>query len=316
LASELTEHVESIGDPALTVGLLTGAIYAKIEAGEVREALRLAQRVIDLAAGDPTRGNLIFGSPLAVATSQKSVAKMCLGIDGWQADADAAIAIAAPIDPTSHVSTIMWKYVHAIPLGALGSGATALAETAEAVRIAEQTGDDFLLGMARLTRGFTQIQHGGPDRDEGVALLRRARESADRGRFARVAMPIVDPQIAREKARTGDLDGAIDMARSVFDGDFETGETMWRWLATTVLVESLLDRRADGDVQEAQAAIDRFAAAPADPGFLLNELSLLRLRGLLARAHGDAVACQQLMADFRAKAAAAGFEPLVAAAEH
>ena len=30
------------------------------------ETLRLAQRIIDLADGDPTKGNLIVGSPLAL----------------------------------------------------------------------------------------------------------------------------------------------------------------------------------------------------------------------------------------------------------
>ena len=145
-------------------------------------------------------------------------------------------------------------------------------------------------------------------------MLRQARESTKQGRFARVAIPIVDPQLAREKARTGDLDGAVDMARSVFEEDLETGEMFWVWLAATVLVESLLARRADGDLQEAQATIDRLAASSLGPEYLLHELTVLRLRGLLARAHGDAVAYQQFMERFRAKAAAAGFEPLVAAA--
>ena len=75
---------------------------------------------------------------------------------------------------------------------------------------------------------------------KALALLRQARESTKQGRFARVAIPIVDPQLAREKARTGDLDGAVDMARSVFEEDLETGEMFWVWLAATVLVESLL----------------------------------------------------------------------------
>jgi len=160
-------------------------------------------------------GNLIFGSPLAMATGLKSVMEMCLRIDGWKADAHAAIAIAAPLDPISHVTAIMWKYVSSVPIGAVAAGATALAETADALRLAEQTGDDFILGLARLARGITQIQHGGPDRDEGLALLNQARDSAQRGRCARVVMPIVEPQIARDRARNGDLDGAIDMARSV-----------------------------------------------------------------------------------------------------
>jgi adenylate cyclase len=312
LASEFTELVESIGDPALAVGLLIAAIYAKIEAGEFREGLRVAQRVIDLAAGDPTRGNLIFGSPLAMATALKGVAKMCLGIHGWKADAQTAVAMADPLDPTGYVSVIMWKYVHTIPIGALAADMTALAETGEALRIAEQSGDDFILGLAQMARGFTQIQHGESDRDAGLTLLRQARQSGELGRFARVVVPIVDPPIAREMARNGDLDGAIRTARSAFEGDFESGEMMWLWLAATVLVESLLIRRADGDLQQAQAVVSRLTAVSVEPGYVFNELTVLRLRGLLARANGDAVACQQFMHGYRAKAAAAGFEPLVA----
>jgi adenylate cyclase len=312
LASEFIELIDAIGDSTLAIALLHAAAYVYSEAGDASKTLRVAQRVIDLAAGDPTVGDMVFGSPLAMAIGMKSMSMMRLGIDGWRPDADAAIVMAAPIDPTTHVGMIMWKYLCTIPIGALAADATALAETGEALRIAEQTGDDFILGLAQMTHGVTQIQHGGPERDEGLALLRQARESAERGRFPRVAIPIVDPQLAREKARTGDLDGAVDMARAVFDGDLETGEMFWAWLAASVLVESLLDRRADGDLQKAQATIDRLAASSLGSEHLLDELTVLRLRGLLARAHGDAVACQQFMDGFHAKAAAAGFEPLVA----
>jgi adenylate cyclase len=317
LVSEFSELLESIGDPALTVGLLHAAIYAKFQAGESREAVRLAQRGIDLAAGDPIMGNLIMGSPLAVATTLKGVAKMSLGMDGWQADADAAIAIAAPLDATSYVLAIMFKYVSAIPIGALVADATALTETADALRIAEQSSDDFVLGLARLVHGLTLIQQGGPDREKGLGLLNQSRDSAQRGRFVGRAIPIVDPQIARDKARNGDLDGAIDMARSVLDKISETGDMIWMWLATTVLVESLLDRHTDEDLRQAEATIERLAAAPADEGFLLHELPLLHLGGLLARAHADDVTYQRFRADLYAKAATLGIDPFViGAAEH
>ena len=46
------------------------------------EALRLAQRVIDLADGDPTIGNLILGSPLAFAIALRGAARWCLGLPG------------------------------------------------------------------------------------------------------------------------------------------------------------------------------------------------------------------------------------------
>jgi hypothetical protein len=40
----------------------------------------------------------------------------------------------------------------------------------------------------------------------------------------------------------------------------------WGILAAGVLAETLLDRGADADVTEAEAAIERLAAAPADEG--------------------------------------------------
>jgi adenylate cyclase len=90
----------------------------------------------------------------------------------------------------------------------------------------------------------------------------------------------------------------------------------WVWSATSVLVEALLNRRAAGDLRQAEAAVDRLAAAPTDIGFVLQELPQLRRRALLARSHGDAAAYQQFMVDFRAKATEAGFDPLVAEQVH
>ena len=76
------------------------------------------------------------------------------------------------------------------------------------------------------------------------------------------AVPVIDMELAREKARTGDLDGAIELARAVVDDEFETGEMTFRGPATTVLVESLLRRGTDADVQEANGAVERLASAP------------------------------------------------------
>ena len=64
----------------------------------------------------------------------------------------------------------------------------------------------------------------------------------------------------------------------------------WGIPATGVLVETLLDRGADGDVAEAEAAIERLADAPADEGLVIRDIWLLRLRALLAKAHGDEAA--------------------------
>ena len=311
LASELTTLVEVLGDPALTVNLLTAAVYAKSEVGEMTEALHLAQRVIDLSNGDLTMGDKLFGSPLALATRMRCLIRLCLGIDGWRSDADAAIAMAAALAPKNLVAAIFYKYIVAIPVGALAADAAALRETAGALQMAEQAGDEYTLAAAQLTRGLVLVRQD-DGRQDGFKLLTQARDAALKKGFTMNALAVVDPEIAREKARKGDLDGAIELARTALDEMFERGAMFLRGVATTILVESLLARGADGDLLEAQAAIDRLEEVPVEPGFVLHEIPLLRLRALVAQTHGDEAACHELMKRCRAKAASAGFEPLVA----
>jgi adenylate cyclase len=118
-----------------------------------------------------------------------------------------------------------------------------------------------------------------------------------------------------EKARTGDLDGAIEMVRAVVNGAYESGDMIWPGRATNVLVELLVRRGSAADQREAQAAIDRLAAVPTDPGFVLHELPLLRSRALLARAHSDAAAYADFRDAYRDMARTLGFEGHIAWAE-
>jgi hypothetical protein len=85
--------------------------------------------------------------------------------------------------------------------------------------------------------------------------------------------------------------------------------------ATGVLVGTLLDRGHDADVAEAQAAIDRLTAARADEGLVIREIWLLRLRALLARAHGDAAAYAHFRDHYRDVARTLGFEGHIAWAD-
>ena len=82
-----------------------------------------------------------------------------------------------------------------------------------------------------------------------------------------------------------------------------------------VLVQTLLDRGADSDVTEAEAAIERLAAAAAEEDLALRDVWLLRLRGLLARARGDDVAYRDLVGRYREMAESLGYEGHIAWAE-
>ena len=73
LTTEYVEPVETSGDPTLPVALLFGALNVKFEdTSEAADGERLAQRVIELADGDPTVGNRLIGSPLAFAHTARA----------------------------------------------------------------------------------------------------------------------------------------------------------------------------------------------------------------------------------------------------
>jgi adenylate cyclase len=315
LATEHTALLESIGDPTLTVGLSFAALLAKHETGEMAEVLRLAQRAIDLADGDPTTGNLIIGSPLAVAITFRGAARWCLGIPGWKHDFAQAVAMARAADPLSLAGVIFYTYVLAIPNGVLLPDATALRDTADALELAERSGDEFALHTSRFVRGITLVHLDGGECEAGFALLAQVRESALQGRFTLHMVPVVDIHLAQQKARSGDLDGAIGLARAVLEDLFDSGGAIWSVLATTVLVEALVRRGSDGDLQEAQAAVERLAAVPTDPGFVLHEMWLLRLQALLAHALGDEAGYREFRDRYRAKATSLGFEGHMALAK-
>jgi len=68
-------------------------------------------------------------------------------------------------------------------------------------------------------------------------------------------------------------------------------------------------------VAEAEAAIERLAAAPSEDGLALRDIWLLRLRALLAQAHGDDTAYRDYRDRYRALATSLGFEGHLAWAE-
>ncbi|MGO8936230.1 MAG: hypothetical protein ACLQLO_03475 [Mycobacterium sp.] len=80
-------------------------------------------------------------------------------------------------------------------------------------------------------------------------------------------------------------------------------------------METLLDRGADGDMAEAEAAIERLASAPAEEGFVVRDIWLLQLRAPLAQAHGDDERYRDHRDRYRDMAKTLGFEGHIAWAE-
>jgi len=80
-------------------------------------------------------------------------------------------------------------------------------------------------------------------------------------------------------------------------------------------VETLLERGFEGDVAEAEVAIERLRAAPADAGLVIREIWLQWMRALLAQTRGDDAAHRDYRDRYRDMARTLGFEGHIAWAE-
>jgi hypothetical protein len=129
-------------------------------------------------------------------------------------------------------------------------------------------------------------------------------------------VPVTEVWAARERARSGDRDAAIAVMRQAVDELHQAGRlgayAVW---GTSVLVETLLERGGEGDPAEAREAFDWLANLPADERWAVREITLLRLRTLLAHARGDDAAYRDPANRYRAMAQSLGFEGHIAWAD-
>ena len=268
--------------------------------------LRWSQAAIDLADGDPSKSNFIFGSPLALAYTSRAAANYFLGRPGWRDDQQRGLAMARGADPMSYATVVTYVYMPAIPYGVLRPDDSAMREIEDAQGIAERSGDDLALTLARVTLGLALVhRQTAAERDRGHKLLAEISEVL----YNLCDLPLVEVFSERESARRGDRDAAIPLMRTAADHVFREGGLLaWSVPVTGVLAETLLDRGAESDVAEAEAAITRLAAAPTDDGLVIREIWLLRLRALLARARADETTYRDYRDHYRARATSLGFE--------
>ena len=307
LASELMALVEAIADPDMTVGLSCMPTLVKVETGEYTDVLRWSQTVIELADGDPTKGNFIMGSPLAFAHGTRAVGLGALGhpLAEVLPALPLAVAMARETDPTTHAIVIAFTYGLGIAIKALLADDAALELIDEGLQIAERSADDFALGHARYALGLALMHRDSPaDRERGLTVLTQLREMCLHEHWTLSEVPMVEAFIAWEQARRGDLDGAIAALRAAVDDLFQAGQFAWAIPPTSMFAETLLTRGGEADLQEAQTAIERLAAAPMD--VMDREIWVLRLRALLAGARGDEAAQRDFLQQHRAMATKLG----------
>jgi adenylate cyclase len=314
-ASELLELLDSIGDPTLGAALSLSVMAVKQEMAEMAEALILAQRFIDLAGGNPILGDLVFESPLALTIAMRGVARSSLGIPGWKDDFRKAVATPGADDPMTLGSVLWYAQITPMTNGIVLRDEDISRAGAELLAMAEQSGDDYSLDMARTTRGADLLHQDAAARATGLDLLNTVREKIRSQKFSTLALPVIEIHIASEKVKLGNFDIAVETARSHVEHLFSSGGSIWVAAASGALVEALLQRGGARDLDEARVAIDRLAAVQTQAGYVLNEIWLLRLRALLSRAVGDGRGYSGHRDCYRAMARRLGFEGHMAMAE-
>jgi class 3 adenylate cyclase len=319
LASEAWALSESIGDPTLTVGLSFPVIYAKAHHGEWGYVLRWSQRAIELADDDPAKGNFIFGSPLALAFASRGIARYCLGVPGWRGDLHHSLAMTRSADPLSYATVVGYLYIPGIPFGALAASDQAVREIEDALRIAQRSGDDLAVIFAQATLGTALVhRHLDAERDRGQQLLAEASEVFQSQGHNLSNLAMMQVCLAREQAKRGDRGKALQLMRAAAEYPASEGGVLaWGYAvpAMGLLVETLLDGGAVADIAEAEATIERLAAAATEDGLVIRDVWLLRLRALLARARGDDDTYRELADRYFAMAKSLGLEGHIAWAE-
>ena len=179
-------------------------------------------------------------------------------------------------NPTTLAAIAAWTYGFAMQYGVLRADDSALCAIEKDVQTAEATSNDTALSLAEYALGVALLNRdAAADRRRGLELMMQARDIWLRER-ALFLLPVTELWAAREKASHGERNAAIPVMRTAVDELHQAGRLGYGVWGNGILVETLLERGAEGDLAEAQEAIDWLANLPADQGCAICEITLLR----------------------------------------
>ena len=274
LGSELLDVVDLVdGHVAEVAEALMSVAYAQYEACQLDQALRTTHRLRTIASPEDT-------SEVGPAAAVSGVVKILLGQrEAGTRDLHEGLALAGVCDPVINAMTVAYD-VDLVVLGFNLVDDTLVAETAQALRRADDYGHAYGKAVARLAHGTVLLRHG--DRDRAIELLNlsRAESGLDPGGA------LVDAEIAADSAARGEGHQMIDVLAAAIDDEIDEGSVLFLGYPVAVLVDLLLTRGGPGDVQRAK---DMAARIDADDAPVLR-LWPLRCQALLTQADGDAVA--------------------------
>ena len=309
VSSQQMELLEATGNLTPAMALVPIAFVNWIGVGAFDKIIRWSQSVIDLADGDPGKGaGFGVASPLAIASAWRGTARWWLGRAGWRQDLDDAITLAQRSNAETFSGASAWTYGFALQYGVLRAEDSVVKVSEDALRTARAASSDRAMGLAAYTLAVGLLNRdAAADRQRGLELMMQTRDIWLRKR-ALFLIPVTDMWAAWETARRGNRDDAIPLMRQATRDLHLAGHLFYGVWATSVLIQTLLERGVEDDLVEAREAIDWLTMVAGEGDSAILEVMLLRLRALLCRVQDDQRAYRDLAGRYRAMASELGFE--------
>lgn len=178
-------------------------------------------------------------------------------------------------------------------------------EMKESLTRAESFGDRFGIIAAQWTYATLLLQTGSPHREEALDLLRRAEAGITTHRLQSFALSITGTQLAREAARDGRRDEAIDSIRHLTTLHSHDAPLVHLGCPAETLCELLIDRGQPCDLLEVEHVLEQWRVR--SPATAPMDLWTIRIRALLAFARDDHHGYQQLMDRYTAVCEETGY---------
>ncbi|UXA09832.1 AAA family ATPase [Mycobacterium sp. SMC-8] len=302
IAAELAEVVDHLVDePASELEiLLTAMAFARWANCEFDATLKITAKSLALRLDRPSVDR-------AVAHAIAGLTEVCRGNHDQGVEMLwSATELARAMPPVLFSAVLLYWGI----LAAMGLHVARdlVDEMSDALERAESFGDRFGIIAAQWTYGTLLLCTDPARRGEAVGLLDRARNGILTDKIQNFAMALIEPQLALEWARQGRGEEAIEVLRGRVALHRRDAALFHYPGPAEALCELLIARGRPGDLQEADDLLDFWAEHT--PGTAAMDLWTLRVRALLAAAHGLSqdhralcrsylVACETIAADGR-----------------
>ena len=283
---EAARQSEEIDDPDLEVALQMVPPLLWSRLGPLGDGLRWADRVVDLCGDNPDRGAIVIGYSVlgALLTFRAQVLVRAGRVTDARTDVERAIAV---VRPRREPETLSWALA-LVPLleWLSGDDADTSAQAAEAVRVAEESGNPVSLVLALEGQALSHLTAGQPA--EAVAASERALAVARDKRSGLFAEASVLAHLAQARLAAGDHVAASAAAAEAVDAARRQGARVDECLA--LLTRAQAGRWSGGSTDAVDTDLNAALTLVGEVGALTYEPFIREERG---RMHGDDAALRE-----------------------